>query len=681
MIYRNDNLLQAAVRKIELLTGNNRDLDNLASRIENLESATIIIANTPTETPHQAINILRNGDLAHSVRTYNLAPPPLDDDVNKETAFWYAHSAVAANQAMNPVDGRDDLTNDTLKTIGHSTYDATRCRWDREIGAAEYCANSTVDAPLAQPVFRSAFTAHLVIGRIALSNKNVAVPKTARLFAGLWAKQNGTWDWVSAANALDFSGQSSNLQTKEYRYKLHVRTDRGFSFLSNEIVITDAPNTLGGGNYVQLSWSFLANSGILSYDVYRFEPSLSQYVLLKEITSGSNTYQDNGSVQKIVTGYPSGEFDRAVAYSATAEKVIYNLARNGVSSSWDTIAYELFLPASFNLGQLESEIYVRSGITGLDPVTNNFDLRVDNLVTGVGGTKVSSTDAVFDPSHVGKTFRLYNPFDRTAEVVGTVTSFHDAELIELGIPATWETNQSTLIIEGGGPTHGIFADLLHISTSKGAIYAPHPEDYSAARPQFPASAPNGSTQGGAGTPSSGDGQTSCLWHLEKVWRWNGNHPEQTEAENIRLLDAVVTDGLHVSQVLKKRIGYEDVYILETENGLFERMTVSECLITSRFDESGVPLGNMRVGDAVMTMKNGVIEESKVKSVRLFKKNQKVVTLTLSSRPLFVAGGKIPISKICNYFRRFLSFFRKRRKSDVSGIINHNRKQVPDIPSV
>ena len=682
------------MRRIQLLTSRagGVDIEQLQERVENLELATIIISTTPTQTPHQAVNILRNGDLAHSVHTWHENPPLTEGDKNKECAHWFSHAQPSANQPLDTTDSRTNAVNQTLKTSGHSTYDDSFAEWDRTIGAAKLCAGATLDAPMEQPVFRAGFTAHLVIGRIALADKYVAAPATARLFAGLYGKQNGVWGWISAAGSLDFSAVAVNPGTKEYRYRLHVRTDRGFEFISDELVVANAPDILGGGAYVQLNWAMLPNAGILSYDVYRHEPDTGEYVLLYQVSSGSNSYQDNGHTTRSVAGYPTGDFDRATAYSATAPNVLRDLAINGVSSAWDTLPFQLTLPSTFNLGQLQSSLFVRLGLSGLNPDAGGnpaFDLRLDDVQTGSGGLSVSSPAGKFTADHVGLSFRLYNtlPGSSGEVITGTVTEFVTANQVKLSAAPTWNHSRSLLIIEGGGAKHGIYVDLLHISTSSGAVYAPHIEDYTG-RPQFPAALPNGSTQGGVGTPGTptqpGDGTISCLWHREMVWRWNGGNPEQVWADNIRIGDAVYMPGVGVSQVIGKRLGTADVYLIRTENGLQERCTLSERLITSQMDIFGTAVENLNVGDFVLTVRNGRVERSRIVEKSLFKHAQRVVTLSLSAQPFFVAGGlSLPDQKrsICIRLWRKLSQFLRGEtaaEDDVNGIINHNRKADPHL---
>jgi hypothetical protein len=175
-----------------------------------------------------------------------------------------------------------------------------------------------------------------------------------------------------------------------------------------------------------------------------------------------------------------------------------------------------------------------------------------------------------------------------------------------------------------------------------------------------------------------------LWHREMVWRWNGGNPEQVWADNIRIGDAVYMPGVGVSQVIGKRLGTADVYLIRTENGLQERCTLSERLITSQMDIFGTAVENLNVGDFVLTVRNGRVERSRIVEKSLFKHAQRVVTLSLSAQPFFVAGGlSLPDQKrsICIRLWRKLSQFLRGEtaaEDDVNGIINHNRKADPHL---
>lgn len=668
--------LQAVLRRIQL----NKDgalSDDFEERITNLETAALLQSLTPSSTPHQAVNIIKNGDVAHSVHTYNDNPPLVDDDRNKEAAFWYSHEQTAG-ETMKTETAPALLKNATLKTTGHAEYNwnGLRCRWDREIGAAELCAQATIDTPIDQPVFRAGFTAHLVVGRIALSNKNTAVPDSARLFAGLWAKQAGVWDWVKASDVLRFSAAPSNPGTKEYRYRLHVRTDRGFEFLSDEVVVLNAPNTLGGNNFVQLNWASLSNAGITGYDLYRYDPAAGQYVELQTPGSASN-YQDNGSIKRIVAGYPTGDFDRAVAYEATPTGELVQLPRNGVSV-WRTLSFALNLPAGFNLATLESSIFVRLGVAGL--VNNKFDLRLDDVAVTSGNIQIESLEGLFDLSHETLNFKLFHPTDSSLVHTGTIAHYTDAEHIEFDTAPNWSASGARLIISGGGADYGLLADLLHLSTSSGAIWAPHPEDYSSARKQFPASLPNGSTQGGTGTPTTGGdgGIIHCVWEDETAYIWRHGRIKKRRFRDLKILDSIYTGGLDNSQILDIKPGVDDVYQIETANGCIERCTKTQVIIRSPIDTTGCRLELLRIGDKVLTIKNGLPEVSEITRIFLFKRNQKVITLTLSARPLFVAGENAPEALLKKVWKRLKKLLRFSEEIEVSGIVNHNRKYEPDI---
>jgi len=629
--------MQAILRRLQLQSSQNRGrFQRIDDRLNAIQT---IITNPSTVPPTQAVNLLRNGDLAHSVRTWN-SPTALEDDQNKEAFSFFSHPAITLNQAMVSLDSRTNSSNQTLKADTHSTYDINKAYWDRVTGASLLNSISTIDAVLEHETFRASFTAHLTIQRIARASKYVSVPREARMFCGLWGNIGGTWQWITAKDANTITVSPSVTGTTEYRYRVHTRTDRGYSFLTEEAIITNAPNTLGGGTHIQLTWSAPTTQGIQSYDIYRFDPIANEYLLIDEVSSGANNYQDNGTFKKIVTGYPTADFDRGVAYSSTRKDVLRNLAIDGESASWDTLDFQLPIPSTFELGELQSEMWLRIGITGLAP-NGNFDLRLDDTVTD-GTVNIVSAAGLFSASHVGQEFELF-PTDRDGKsIAGTIISVTDANNAVLSKAADASSVPAVLVIPGGGASHGVIADLFHLSTARGAVYAPHPEDY-AGRPQAPASRPNGSTQGTInpnGTPigTDGDGRVRCVFADENVYTLNGNDITKTKARLLNIGDIIITDAKEPSVIIHKDLDNKPIYKVTCKNGVSARITETQPIIISRLDKDGTQLQDLSVGDEVLTVKDGALEPSLITRIKLYKQLGSVVKYSLSPNPLFIAGS-------------------------------------------
>lgn len=658
---RNNYQLQSDIRALELKVS---QLTDQASSVNGNTSVSRGILGQPlVASPslgHSVANQARNGDLSHSNRTW-FETTATDDNQNKECAWWFCHDAPVANQQLYENTSKTGGSpNNALKMNSHAAYSAARSDWDRATGQGRLTGTKTLDAPLPQNLAGAGKTEYLVM-ILARRNQYISLGDNHRMFGGVWDNTSGQRDWLKASATFHVSGGVTNTpsSTLERRYKIFARTDRGYTFLSDELVVTNAPSGTAfvpNSVYVALQWTPIPE--VLAYDVYRYTPSSGVYELLSQVTSGANTYNDqNPSPLASPAGYPTASNDREIAYFATRTGELSNLSVNGISSAWDTLTLRIKIPAQYNQGATTDKQWIRFGLS-LAP-----DLKLTDGATN-GTTTVTSAAAQFTAEMVGLPITVS---DATHTLTTTIASFTSATTIVLSSAPGWTSSNNNIFVTGGG-VHGVLVDLIHSSFVSGALYAPYFEDLN--RP-LPASAtPNGSSQGGTGTPSTGGG-IHCVWAQEKVWTYRGNQAVPIPANEIRIGDALCSGNLRPNFVKKIITGTGETFVVETSNGCRKRCTGSHRLITSVWDEAGTALQSLKIGDVCLTEMNGKLEWSIIAKITPSGKTENVITFSLTPGEFYMAGEFCP-SGMRGWLKRLIYFVRAVKIT--GAIAAHNRKR-------
>lgn len=321
-----------------------------------------------------AVNQLRNGDLSHSVRTWNSGAA---GDQDLECAHFFTNDAPSTGQQLFETTAATSSTNQTLKSSTHSTYNSAYCDWDRTNGIGRLEGTKTLDAPLPSNTARPN-TGLMCVGlRAARRNSSIALASSCRIYAGIWDNTAGQRDWLKAnsAFALTATPRGTPGASVERRYKVLLYTDRGYTYLSSEATVASAPADGSYSSTVDVYLTWRAIPGILEAHVYMFVPSTGTYRLLEK-TSGSS-YADNGTFQNVtVTAYPTATDDRAKAYVATETDALTDLAVDGVDSEWDTIFLNIPIPYNYNVGVTTDKQWLRIGLS-VAPTGGDHGVLVD----------------------------------------------------------------------------------------------------------------------------------------------------------------------------------------------------------------------------------------------------------------------------------------------------------------
>lgn len=623
------------------------------------------VADTPAPS---ASNQLRNGDLSHSVRTWNNGAAGNQDH---ECAHFFTHDAPAAAQALDESTGFADLnvdadanaaTNKTLKGTSHASYSAAYCDWDRSKGQGRLQGTKTLDAPLPSNTAVAARTMCLAL-ILALRSSHIVVPSGFRLFAGIWDDTAGQRDWLKAATAFTLSGavRGTPAATTERRYKVYLYTDRGYTFISNEVTIAAAPTAASYSSTCDVYFGWDLIPGVLEAHVYMFDVTAGTYRLLEK--TSANTYADNGSYLAAAAGYPAATDTYPKAYVATESGALDSLAVDGVDAAWDSLFLNVPVPRLYNQGLTTDKQWLRLG------ANLALDRRVSDAVVNNGSTNVASATAAFTSLDSARAVTLT---DGSGNTHATTITYVDASNVTMA--AAWPHANSTgvtLYIVGGGD-HGLLVDLIHLSYVPGAAYAPYPEDLN--RALQPAAAPDGSTQGtvgGGGGADPGGGGIACVEESEPVLVFEGERVRAVPFRDVRVGQSVYTGELRRSRVQKIVRGRGPLVRLSAENGVSLVCSPTHKVITTRSDTEGRAVERLRARDPLMTVREGRVEQTRVRAVAALGREGNVGTFKLAPGNIYCAGrGHNNI--VMSFFRRLL-----RRQEIPSGVLSHNVKRERD----
>ena len=630
----------------------------------------------PAQT--SAVQQIRNGDFSHSVNTwFDAAPAPGTDKV-LEAAWWFSNDAPTPGQQLDFTNSETSSTNQTLKMVGHSTYDPAYSDWDGVRGVGRFEGLTTIDAPL---VLNSATPGKTECLGMILAKRNpseggtVSIPDSCLIYAGIWDNTTGQLDWLHGSTfALNASVRGTPAGTTERRYKIFGQTDRGYTFLSTEVILANAPNdasftSAGGSADVYLTWTALP--GVLIYNVYRHDVVAGKFRLLESIGNGANSYADNGSinVDDDAGGYPSASNAEAIAYVASYPGVLSQINTDGVDASWTSFFLNIPIPATYDQSLTTGNQVLRIGLT--EPLAR----YVTDAVVVNGDNTVTSATAMFTASDVGLTVTLTSE-DGLNETVTTIASVTNDTEIELTDAPDWDGTNATLFIESGGD-HGLLVDLCHLSYVPGAVFGPYVDDLN--RTLQPTATPNGSSQGGVGTGGGntvpGEGGIACVALDQPIIAYIGERLCGLRLSELGAGELIFNGDLHCNRIDKILYGSTtNLVIIRTWNGVELQCSPSHPIITGRLDTQGRPAGKLKVDDFVLTVINGRIERSRIKEVIHTQQPAEVGMPRLTGTHLYAAGKRYAPTLWHRAWFHVKHWF----KSDVVGIMGHNAKNIDGL---
>lgn len=564
--------------------------------------------------------------------------------------------------------------NYTLKSDDHPSYAASQTNWTRSdspAGVARLNEDWTLDAPLVQPTAEPGYTMFAVFN-CALANRYIYAPPGARITCGLYALQDGEWDYLRGDFTVtaEVSGTVGTPTSRDYR--IHARTSRGFSILSDVTTVASAPSDsdFTGGARVVLSWPKPLQFGIIGYDIYRLTGAT--YVLLERVETGLTSYIDNNSsLPESVSGYPSADLSGLAPFTATQDSVVANLAIDGVDTNWDTLPFALRVPANYDhsLTDFSRKQWVRWNLIGLNG--GRFDIRVTDANLSAGDETLTSASGQFTAGMVGKTVVLTNTKHGESTTVHTTTIASYTSPTEVELTADAGLNRyvdAVCVIEGAADTNVLYLDLAHLSFGESAIFGFHPDDLSPDRGTPPVAA-NGSNQGGTSPPAPGggggapgdDGAPICPWIEEMVTVTDGSGSIYKKKAGDLLPTCLGGEyaivGHRMSAITSLKYGIADVWEATTQNGYKARTSDTHKYLTGPKDKHGRKLASINVGDPILTQIEGEDVETTLESKYLVEKRAIVVEIGLAPTPIYLIGDG---------------------PGRWGGIASHNAKKNPDF---
>lgn len=655
-----------------------QDVDRLTRQVSEmggLNERTALGAESPVEPlpipPATAVppasNSIRAGDISHSVNTWFEAVAAPGTDKVLEAAWWYSTAGpAAAGQALSFINALTSSVNDTLKAVGHSTYDGTRCDWGLPAGIARMTGLSVLNAPFpsnsvypGRPMYLGAI--------IARRNATIVITSDVHLYAVLYNNTAGELDFMKSGVAFHLDGSVRGVPgaTTERRYKVLAETDRGYEFLSDELILAAAPTDASFGSNVDVFLTWPRIDGVLRYRVFRHNVVAGTFDELKQITSGSNTYGDNNSVFDAgVGGYPAASDDRVKCYVASPAGDLVDLPVDGVALQWAPLFLNIPVPTPLDKSGTGNQV-LRLGLT------KALDRQMVDAVSVAASNSISSLTGAFTALDTGRIATLSAP-DGTVLHGPEAITFVDATHVTFATNVATSNDPCTLYIVAGGD-HGLLIDMIHIGYIPRSAYAPYFEDLN--RILFPTAAPNTSSQGGLGTPGDsddpGDGGITrgCVELSTPVVTLSGNARVSVPFSEIRRGQMLVSGNLTPNTVIDiLESETVNLCVVKFENGIELRCSPDHRIWTSAYDTHGTSVSRLERGDSALTYVDGVLETAHVVEIQTTGLCAKVGTFKLAPGHAYIAGRLV-----LPWWKRLIR--RIKGKQGPAGCLSHNLKQL------
>lgn len=586
--------------------------NNLNANVLNVQT---ILENQP---PVPVANLLFNGELGHSNNSWFDTSYNTNDE-SKECAYFYSNDGTMSGIVLDDTRSPTSSTNQTLKNTSHSTYDPSFARWNSSNGWAEMTGVKTVDI-LLPTNFIDATTplARVAIDRAAKANRYIELASDCLIFAGIYDNTVGQEKFLTGDLGLQAVANGSAASTVERRYKIFVTTDRGFTILSSEVTVLNAPadGFFTVTDNVSLYWK--PTAGYLQVDIYEFVPSTGDYFLVNQVSNGGNNYLHLGSYLPVtVSAYPTAtQPDRqAIYYTRNGE--LANLATNGVSANWSSINFPIGVPNNYDKSVTTGRQWLRIGLT----VAPNLYITG---CTADGSVTVTAPEAVFDVAYTalytGLVVEVYDT-DGVLILTTSVSAYDTTTTIKLNNAVSAGT--VSLRIVGAG-FHGVFIDKIHLGYQQNASYAPNPLDN---RTLQPVAAPSSSTQGGGNPGGSDGGLGTCVAGTTLIKQADGSLKEIKDAK-----EGDLWDGAEMLLHLKSAIA--PVRRITTENGCSLICTNGERFVADEDDRNGTLLIALKVGQSILTE----FGASKITEISPILGQTEVFTPTLGTGHIFIGNG-------------------------------------------
>jgi hypothetical protein len=565
-------------------------------------------------------------------------------------------------------DARTSATNNKLKAPSHSTYNLRFTDWDSATGEARLTGTKTFDTMLPSNFIDATLGNVYLSFILARRNQYIDIPSTARLFAGIWDSTDGQRDWLTGTIGLAGVAEINGASTIERRYRIFVQTDRGYSILSPEVTVLNAPDDgqYDGDNFVTLTWR--ATFGYLYTEIWMFTPSTGVYRRLNQSSSGNFTYIDNGAFENTDTGYPTATSTERKAVFFTPTGNISSINVDG--SPWDTMFAPIGIPNNYDKSLTTDRQILRIGLTEAP------DLLIPGITTDGTATIIHAEDvfeAEYDTIFDSGTLAC-EVYDEDEVLIDTAVVLSRTDQKTLVLDKIFASGADRIIRIIGAGFHGLLIDKIHLGFQRNVSYAPNALD---ARVLQPVAAPSGSTQGGPGTGGTGGGGTVCVELDTPIQLANSEFEYEAETiatilrefrKNIRRY--LKGENIDPNLVCGMQTGIAPTRLVRTRNGFWKRCTNTHTFRLHMWDQTGTPLFKLRVGDRVATSIDGRDELSELVEIGELGRPVSVAGPKLLRGHYYVAGSWRP-----TWWQKILIAL-KLRKPSTGGIYAHNEKPEP-----
>jgi hypothetical protein len=279
-----------------------------------------------------------------------------------------------------------------LKASSHSLFAANEGtdlnipRWDRMHGWAEIGSLTverwSLDAPFGQNIIRPGLPM-FAVAIVKMRDTVAAMPNGARFFFGCWDATAARNRWIEGDN-FDLSvGPVGTTGATTVSYKAVGTLSDGSEIESDTATITNSNATLSASNYNRLTWTNAP--GILDFRLYRLKGGV--YHRIFTITNGASYINDTGGFEEVVSGFPTTNLSRAIAYKETTSIPVPDYA-----SGWLAIGVNFTIPSTYDVGNTTGRQWFRCGV--VDVTTDNRSVLLDRLglSTLSGAWTISSRD-------------------------------------------------------------------------------------------------------------------------------------------------------------------------------------------------------------------------------------------------------------------------------------------------
>lgn len=565
-------------------------------------------------------------------------------------------------QWLSETDARTSAVNNTLKSTDHTNYNPRYSKWGRTDGQGYLTGTMTIDALMPANIVDSTTPLARISLIAARRSRYIELPDACLFAGGIWDATDGQARFLTGAISFtaSYTGSAGSI---ERRFRIFIKSDRGYSLLSDEVIILNTVADLDATNFISMSWR--TQTGQLAVEIYEHYdvggPD-EEFRWVTEVSSAS-TFIYNGGYLITVGGYPSATGNERTATFFTNTGNIRSMAVNGISATWDTVNLPIQVPNNYNKAVTTGRQWARIWLT----------VEPNLLVSGCDSDGASPNSTITAPAAVfeNEYAALYPGmevlcYDAGGALIATTVILSRPNDTQIVVDDEVVMTGGTIRVIGAG-FHGVIVDKIHLGYQQNTSYAPNANDV---RVLQPVALPPQSNQGTVGGGGDGGGIGTCIRQDMPVKLRDGKRVQVRFIEPGTLLS---DGGVNGNILVKTRVSRSRVRWVRAANGVELACTDSERFVTHRSDIDGRMLSELRVGDTVLTEVDGRIEESELVEITSLQEWATVYTPSLSNNHYFIAGMIRTKKGVWQWLKRHLRIGKPEPES--GGFVLHNNKVI------